>query len=81
MAKIWVLLATERQVVDFRHRLMSRQSERRVYANVEFFNFYNLYMFTSTSMAVVFPFFSFRKISKSLPSWRLVIMGSNASDL
>ncbi|MDZ4767058.1 MAG: PD-(D/E)XK nuclease family protein [Chloroflexota bacterium] len=42
LAKIWVLLATERQVIDFRRRLIER-ADRPVLFNVEFFNFYTLY--------------------------------------
>lgn len=41
-AKVWALLATERQIVDFRRRLIN-SSDRRVYVNIEFYNFYSLY--------------------------------------
>ncbi len=41
-AKIWVLLATKRQEVAFRQRLIDLQDGRSVYFNVEFFNFYQL---------------------------------------
>ena len=42
LAKVWVLLSTERQIVDFRRRLMER-GDARVLFNVETFNFYSLY--------------------------------------
>ncbi len=46
-ASVWVLLATERQIIDFRRRLLARQAAKKqdsaVYFNVEFFSFYNLY--------------------------------------
>ncbi|MDX2163129.1 MAG: PD-(D/E)XK nuclease family protein [bacterium] len=47
-ASVWVLLATERQILDFRRRMMMRSSQKeerrqRVVFNVEFFNFYTLY--------------------------------------
>lgn len=41
-AKAWVLLATKRQEVGFRQRLTDLKSERVVYFNAEFFNFYEL---------------------------------------
>ncbi|MBN8634340.1 MAG: PD-(D/E)XK nuclease family protein [Anaerolineae bacterium] len=37
LAKVWVLLSTERQIADFRHRLSG------VLFNIEFFTFYPLY--------------------------------------
>jgi len=40
--QVWVLLATRRQEVTFRQRLVELQDEHRVYFNVEFFNFYKL---------------------------------------
>lgn len=40
MAKVWVLLSTERQIADFRHRFMQGGE---VSFNVEYFNFYSLY--------------------------------------
>ena len=43
MAKVWALLSGERQIIAFRQRLLSRDPGRRVYVNVEFFNFYTLY--------------------------------------
>lgn len=41
-AKAWVLLATKRQEVTFRQRLIDLQDGRAVYFNAEFFNFYEL---------------------------------------
>lgn len=41
-AKAWVLLATKRQEVTFRQRLIDLQDGRVVYFNAEFFNFYEL---------------------------------------
>jgi ATP-dependent helicase/nuclease subunit B len=41
-ARAWVLLATKRQEVTFRQRLIDLQDGRAVYFNVEFFNFYEL---------------------------------------
>ena len=41
-AKAWVLLATKRQEVAFRQRLIDLQDGRAVYFNAEFFNFYEL---------------------------------------
>lgn len=40
MAKVWVLLSTERQIADFRQRFMQGG---QVSFNVEYFNFYSLY--------------------------------------
>lgn len=40
LAKAWVLLSTERQIVDFRQRFTTRG---RVFFNIEYFNFYSLY--------------------------------------
>lgn len=42
-AKVWCLLATERQIYAFRQRLMARPDAPSVYINVEFFTFYTLY--------------------------------------
>ncbi|MEO1288893.1 MAG: hypothetical protein AAFV93_14090 [Chloroflexota bacterium] len=41
-ARAWVLLATKRQEVAFRQRLIDLQDGRAVYFNAEFFNFYEL---------------------------------------
>src|SRR5690606_12808784 len=41
-AKAWVLLATKRQEVAFRQRLIDLQDGRAIYFNAEFFNFYDL---------------------------------------
>lgn len=41
-AKAWILLATKRQEVTFRQRLIDLQDGRAVYFNAEFFNFYEL---------------------------------------
>lgn len=41
-AKVWILLATKRQEVAFRQRLIDLQDGRAVYFNAEFFNFYEL---------------------------------------
>ncbi len=41
-ARVWVLLATKRQEVAFRQRLIDLQDGRAVYFNAEFFNFYEL---------------------------------------
>lgn len=41
-AKAWILLATKRQEVAFRQRLIDLQDGRAVYFNAEFFNFYEL---------------------------------------
>ncbi|MBK8023359.1 MAG: hypothetical protein IPK19_18490 [Chloroflexi bacterium] len=40
LAKVWVLLSTERQIVDFRRRFIAETS---VSFNIEYFNFYTLY--------------------------------------
>lgn len=40
-AKVWVLLATKRQEDHFRQRLV--ETQRQVFFNVEFYNFYELY--------------------------------------
>ncbi len=40
LARVWVLLSTERQIADFRRRFMA---DRPVYFNVDSFNFYSLY--------------------------------------
>ena len=40
LAKVWVLLSTERQIVDFRQRFTQ---SGQVSFNVEYFNFYSLY--------------------------------------
>ena len=40
--KTWILLATRRQEVGFRQRLVELQSDSPVFFNVEFFNFYEL---------------------------------------
>ncbi len=42
-AKVWCLLATERQIYAFRQRLMERPEASSVYVNIEFFTFYGLY--------------------------------------
>ena len=42
LPKIWVLLATRRQELSFRQRLIEADSGQRVYFNIEFFNFYSL---------------------------------------
>ena len=39
---IWVLLATRRQELSFRRRLIEADSSQHVYFNIEFFNFYSL---------------------------------------
>lgn len=41
LARVWVLLSTERQIVDFRRRLLAQGPT--VLFNVETFNFYSLY--------------------------------------
>ncbi|MGJ3238401.1 MAG: PD-(D/E)XK nuclease family protein [Anaerolineae bacterium] len=41
-ARAWVLLATKRQEVMFRQRLIALQDQRSVYFNAEMFNFYEL---------------------------------------
>ena len=40
--KTWILLATRRQEVGFRQRLVELQTQSPVFFNVEFFNFYEL---------------------------------------
>ena len=40
--KVWVLLATRRQALDFRQRLIEADGAASVYFNIEFFNFYSL---------------------------------------
>lgn len=40
--KTWVLLATQRQEITFRQRLVELQATAEVFFNVEFFNFYQL---------------------------------------
>jgi len=42
LPKIWVLLATRRQALNFRHGLAELDKEVSVYSNIEFFNFYSL---------------------------------------
>lgn len=42
LAKVWVLLATERQMVDFRQRLTDQLPSLTLF-NIEFFNFYTLH--------------------------------------
>jgi ATP-dependent helicase/nuclease subunit B len=42
LAKVWVLLATERQMVDFRQRLTDQLPGSTLF-NIEFFNFYTLH--------------------------------------
>lgn len=42
LPKIWVLLATRRQELSFRQRLIEADSSAPVYFNIEFFNFYSL---------------------------------------
>jgi hypothetical protein len=42
-ARIWVLVSGRRQEDAFRQRLAERDDQRRVYFNVEFFTFYQLY--------------------------------------
>ena len=42
LPKIWVLLATRRQELSFRQRLIDAEGNRSVYFNIEFFNFYSL---------------------------------------
>jgi ATP-dependent helicase/nuclease subunit B len=41
--RVWVVLASSRQEDAFRQRLIEWEPGRRVWFNVEFFNFYNLY--------------------------------------
>lgn len=42
LPKIWVLLATRRQALNFRERLIELDEDIAVYFNIEFFNFYSL---------------------------------------
>jgi ATP-dependent helicase/nuclease subunit B len=42
LPKAWVLLATKRQEVAFRQRMIAYQNKSRTIFNVEFFNFYEL---------------------------------------
>lgn len=42
LPKIWVLLATRRQELSFRQRLIEAEDSPAVYFNIEFFNFYSL---------------------------------------
>jgi len=42
LPKIWVLLATRRQTLNFRQRLIELDEDLTVYCNIEFFNFYSL---------------------------------------
>lgn len=42
MPRIWVLLATRRQTLNFRQRLIELENSVPVYCNIEFFNFYSL---------------------------------------
>jgi ATP-dependent helicase/nuclease subunit B len=42
-ARVWVLLASDRQISEFRNRLIEYVGERQVIFNVEFFTFYDLY--------------------------------------
>ena len=42
LPKVWVLLATRRQELSFRQRLIERNDSIPVYFNIEFFNFYTL---------------------------------------
>jgi ATP-dependent helicase/DNAse subunit B len=44
-ARIWVLLPSRRQEDAFRQRLLDFDPTRRVYFNVEFFDFYKLYAY------------------------------------
>lgn len=43
LAQVWVLVSGKRQEDAFRQRLVERYDGRRVYFNVEFFTFYQLY--------------------------------------
>jgi hypothetical protein len=45
VARIWVLLPSRRQEDAFRQRLLDFDPTRRVYFNVEFFDFYKLYAY------------------------------------
>ncbi|MDX1992645.1 MAG: PD-(D/E)XK nuclease family protein [bacterium] len=42
-ARVWALLASKRQEDAFRQRLVEYRADRKIYFNVEFFNFYELY--------------------------------------
>ncbi len=42
LAKIWILMATERQINAFRARLIDNSPQRALF-NIEFFDFYSLY--------------------------------------
>jgi len=42
LPKVWVLLATRRQGLNFRQRLIELDEQEPVYFNIEFFNFYSL---------------------------------------
>jgi len=42
-AKVWVLLASRRQEAMFRQRLLTHPNAGRVYFNITFFDFYDLY--------------------------------------
>ena len=42
MPKVWVLLATRRQALNFRQRLIELDASVTVYCNIEYFNFYSL---------------------------------------
>ncbi len=42
-ARVWVVLPNARQEDAFRERLVQHDPARRVYFNIEFFNFYSLY--------------------------------------
>lgn len=44
-ARAWVILPTARQEDAFRERLVQHERARRVYFNIEFFNFYSLYKY------------------------------------
>ncbi len=52
LAKVWVLLATRRQVLSFRQRLAQRDKTAPALFNVEFFDFYALYSHLLNSAAV-----------------------------
>jgi ATP-dependent helicase/nuclease subunit B len=43
LARVWVLVSGKRQEDAFRQRLIERAGGRKVYFNVEFFSFYQLY--------------------------------------
>lgn len=42
LPKVWALLATRRQAMNFRHGLAELDEAVSVYSNIEFFNFYSL---------------------------------------